>query len=271
MSAHAYPPAVWRLLREERPNDGAYNLAVDEAILRAVVAQLAPPTLRLYTWEPAVTLGRGQPVADIAQEVLRAHGYRLLRRPTGGTAVLHGDELTYSVAVPDDDPRVAGDIVASYRRLSRPILSALRAVGVSRVAAMSHSENRRMRSPVCFEISSDYEITVDDRKLVGSAQMRVRGGILQHGSIPLSGDIAHIGELLVARIHPERIRGRATTLEEALRHPISRRTLEEALVSAFGEILNLELQPGSLLLEERMVAERLVAEKYGNRAWTARH
>lgn len=271
MNAPAYPPATWRLLREEQSHDGAYNMAVDEAILRAVVARLAPPTLRLYTWRPAVTLGRGQPLADVDQEAVQAHNYQLLRRPTGGTAVFHGDELTYSVALRDDDPRVAGDIVASYRHLSHPILQALRAVGVARGAALSHSENRRMRSPVCFEISSDYEITVDDRKLVGSAQMRIRGGVLQHGSIPLSGDIAHIGELLVARIHPDRIRSRAITLEEALEHAIPRQTLEEALVGAFSERLNLALQPGSLLLEERMAAERLVKEKYGNRAWTARH
>ena len=106
-----YPPATWRLLRSA-PADGATNMAVDEAILRAVAAGRVPPTLRLYAWEPpCLSLGRAQAAADVDLGALRVAGgstelaevFDLVRRPTGGKAILHVDELTYSVVAPGDD------------------------------------------------------------------------------------------------------------------------------------------------------------------------
>lgn len=270
MDGPSYPRATWRLLTEPRPRDGAWNLAEDEAILRAVAGGHAPPTLRLYTFLPAVTLGRGQSIDEADRGMMALYGYRLLRRSSGGTAVFHSGEIAYSVVLPDDDPRIAGGVVASYRTLSQPLVYALEQVGLGAVQATSHPENRRVKSPVCFEISSDYEITVDGRKLVGSAQMRIKGGILQHGAIPLSGDIGHIGELLVSRPDPERIRARATTLNEVLERPVDWEEIAEALVAGFGRLLNVELQAGTLLPEERAEMEQLVAAKYTDERWTAR-
>ena len=108
-STAAYRPTTWRLLFDVHPRPGTLNMAIDEALARAVAARRAPPTLRLYGWSPpTLTLGRGQPYADADREALRRAGVTLVRRMTGGTAVLNRDELSYTVAVTDREPRLAG-------------------------------------------------------------------------------------------------------------------------------------------------------------------
>ncbi len=267
-----YPPATWRLILEPRPQDGALNMATDEALLREVAARRSPPTLRLYAWAPpAMTLGRGQPSADADAAALIADGITLLRRATGGTAVLHEDELSYTIAVVDDEPRLRGGIVESYRGLSAALLYALEKIGLRNAEASAHAEHRSgPRSPVCFELPSDYEITVGQRKLFGSAQMRIRGGILQHGTLPLSGDIARVGDYLTARPPAARIRARALTLRDALGHAAAWREIADALVEGFTATLTLTLVSTTLLPAERHLIDQLVTEKYTNPAWTQR-
>ena len=257
-------------------------MAVDEAILRAVAAEQAPPTLRLYAWEPAcLSLGRGQPLADVDLEAVQVAGFDLVRRPTGGKAILHVDELTYSVAVLEVEPRVVGSIVESCRRLSAGLVGGLERLGIADIAA-----DRRVapplagggKGPVCFEVPSDYEITTGGRKLVGSAQMRAQGAVLQHGALPLYGDITRICPLLSACPDPARVRARATTVEQALgsfgsaqdKRPVTWDGVADALAAGFAEALNLHLEPGTLTDEEHAWAERLRAEKYAADDWTHR-
>jgi len=197
-------------------------MALDEAILRAVSAGQVPPTLRLYTWEPAcLSLGRAQPLADVDMQAVWAADFDLVRRPTGGKAILHVDELTYSVVAPQEDPRVSGAIVESYRRLSAALVRGLEQLDVTGLVADQRVGGRRLEGPVCFEVPSDYEITIGGRKLVGSAQMRAHGVVLQHGALPLCGDIARICPLLSAHPDPARVRARATTVEEARGRSVS--------------------------------------------------
>jgi lipoate-protein ligase A len=119
----------WRLLITKIA-DGPTNMAIDHAIMEAVAGGRVPPTLRFYAWEPpCLSLGYTQPASDVDQDRLNARGWGLVRRMTGGRAILHTDELTYSVAVRANDPVVAGDIVESYRRLSRAILHCLHMLG----------------------------------------------------------------------------------------------------------------------------------------------
>lgn len=270
-----YPQATWRLLFEPYGRPGALNLAIDEAVARAVAARTAPPTLRLYAWSPpALTLGRGQPAADADAEALRRDGIALLRRMTGGTAVLNRDELAYMAAVTDAEPRLAAPSIAeSYRAISVALRQALARLGLTTEAARrtdAMALRRDARSPVCFELPADYEITVGGRKLVGSAQMRIRGGILQHGSLPLRGDMGDISRYLVARPDPARIRSRALTLHDALGRDVTWAAAAAAVRGAFREALALELAPAPLTPWERREVERLMAEKYGDPAWTAR-
>src|SRR5438105_4494622 len=115
----------WRLIVDPA-RDGAANMAIDEAILTAVGRGDVPPTLRLYRWEPAcLSLGYSQHASDADLSRIEARGWHLVRRQTGGRAILHIDELTYSVALPINHPLVAGTIVDSYRRLSSALLAAL--------------------------------------------------------------------------------------------------------------------------------------------------
>ncbi|MBN1249610.1 MAG: lipoate--protein ligase family protein [Anaerolineae bacterium] len=271
----AYPPATWRLILEPQPRPGMLNLAIDEAILRAVAEGKAPPTLRLYGWSPpALTLGRGQPYADADVRALQRDGIALLRRMTGGTAVLNREELTYAVAARHDDPRLSGSIAESYRGISEGLVRALHGLGVTEADASGREPGERpsraARTPVCFELPSDYEVTVEGRKVVGNSQMRVRGGIFQHGSLPLTGDMGDIGRYLTSHPSPARVRAVAMTLQEALGRTATWEEVADAVVAAFRVTLNLTLVPSPLTTGERQRVEALVGEKYGSEAWTRR-
>ncbi|HEX9617401.1 MAG TPA: hypothetical protein VGA03_08280, partial [Anaerolineales bacterium] len=114
-----YPLARWRLIHTP-PAPGAWNMAVDEAILEAVGRGQADPTLRLYAWSPpCLSLGYAQPSSDVDLPQLHALGWDLVRRPTGGRAILHTDELTYAVIAPLSEPRLAGSVLESYQSLSQ--------------------------------------------------------------------------------------------------------------------------------------------------------
>jgi lipoate-protein ligase A len=295
MSESVYPVAAWRLLVTPAA-DGATNMAVDEAIVRAISAGLVAPTLRLYGWvPPCLSLGRGQPGEEVARGACGRDGVEVVRRPTGGRAILHTDELTYSVVAPLDEPRLAGDIVTSYRRLSRALLAALNHLNVKveprsaplrgpephsaplrgpepRSAALRDTQHAAQNAnPVCFEVPSHYELmTLDGRKLVGSAQMRTNKAVLQHGTLPLVGDIARICRYLVAAPDPERVRARAATLESALGRPVAWAEAAEAMRAGFGTALNLELVSGELTHAEQGWVKELRAEKYADADWTWR-
>ena len=264
-----YPPATWRLLNSGMA-DGATNMAVDEAIARAVADGRVPPTLRLYAWAPpCLSLGRAQAGEKVDRTACLRDGVDVVRRPTGGRAILHTDELTYSVVAPPDEPRLAGDILSSYRRLSRAILAALEHLNVP---AMSQEEHRgdRAFNPVCFEVPSSYELTtLDGRKLVGSAQMRTEGAVLQHGVIPLAGDIARICAYLIGAPEPARVRARAATLEDVLGRTFEWKEAAQAMLAGFSRALNLTLQPGTLTPQERAWRAEL-EQKYASDAWTWR-
>jgi lipoate-protein ligase A len=198
---------------------------------------------------------------------------------TGGTAVLNRDELTYMVAVPAGEVRFSGSVAESYRGVSKALLDALRRLGVRGAEARGRADGGERpnapsrstsRSVVCFEIPSDYEITVGTRKLVGSSQMRVRDGILQHGSLPLTGDIADISRFLKARPDPARIRSRAVPLDAVVGHAVTWEEAADAVVGALMEVLNLTLVESPLLPAERERMDTLISEKYGNEAWTRR-
>jgi lipoate-protein ligase A len=252
------PHATWRLL-DTGWSDGATNMAIDEAILLGVAAGTSPPTLRFYGWQPpCVSVGYGQPLRDeIDLEACRRLGYTWVRRPTGGRAILHVDELTYSVVAPLKEPRVAGDILTSYRRLSTGLIAGLSRLGC-KAAQAEEGANRRPadRSAACFDEPSPYEVMARGRKLVGSAQARRRRVVLQHGTLPLEGDVTRLGQVL-ALPEPERtaqrdtLRRRAITLSEALGRSVAFHEVTEALAEGFATALNLTLVRGCLSEGER--------------------
>jgi lipoate-protein ligase A len=281
-SPASYPPASWRLLRSPVA-DGATNMAVDEAILVAVAEAAGEPTLRFFSWAPpCLSLGYAQAVAEVDAERLGRLGFTFVRRPTGGRAILHTDELTYSVIAPMDEPRVRGGVVESYQQLSAGLLRGLAYLGLGVRADKEYNaaETGSIKGPVCFEVPSNYEITVGDggrpRKLLGSAQVRKRGVVLQHGTLPLTGDIGRICDGLAfdneherARVR-ERVRERATTVAEVVGREVTWPQAAEALARGFAEALNLTWREAPLTAHEQELAERLRAEKYATEDWNRR-
>ena len=138
-----YPPARWRLIVDTAMRTGAENMALDEAIMEAVAAGDSPPTLRFYQWAPpCLSLGKRQPLDGVDLAACRADGVDVVRRATGGWAILHTDELTYSVALRPDDPRVSGAILDTYRTLSQGLIAGLRLLGRRRRDESRHTRWR---------------------------------------------------------------------------------------------------------------------------------
>ncbi len=255
----------WRVIQTP-PASGSWNMAVDEAMLESVGQGKSLPTLRLFAWQPAcLSLGYAQPVSDVDRAALHDRGWTLVRRPTGGRAILHTDELTYSVIAPLQEPRVYGSILESYRRLSEGLLFALHSLGLPARAEKEYSlpANRQPIGPVCFEVPSNYEITVSGKKLIGSAQARRREGVLQHGSLPLVGDLTRITQVLVfpspadRSLAGERLLQRATTVENCLGRAVSFDEAAAAFINGFEHALNLHLEPGELTAAEQKRALEL--------------
>ena len=253
-------------------------MAVDEAILEAIFTGEALPTLRLYAWQPAcLSLGHAQAFSEVNTEQVKANGWDIVRRPTGGRAILHVDELTYSVIVPLSEPRVRGGVLESYLRLSEALLEALRLLGLNPQANQQPSnQNSKTPNPVCFEVPSNYEITVNGKKLIGSAQARRKDGLLQHGALPLYGDLTRIIDALnfpdpaAVEKAKERLLAHATTVESELGFAIPWEQASQAFQDAFSQALNLDLEPADLTEKELARAKELVNEKYAHPSWTER-
>lgn len=281
------PSSPWRLILSS-PASGSWNMALDEAILESASEGHSLPTLRLYAWQPAcLSLGHTQPVADADLTALQSRGWELVRRPTGGKAILHVDELTYSVTGPKESCLLSGGVLDSYQRIAQALLAALRFLGLLAEArakplasagqlstkAGSHTD---AQNPVCFEAPSNYEITVGGKKLIGSAQRRTVKGVLQHGSLPLTGDLTRILQGLffpdaaAREVAARRLLERALTLESALGRRVAWQEAAAVFSRAFSETLGLTLHEDDPNGWEIQQASRLEVEKYRATAWTNR-
>ena len=257
---------VWRLLIDQ-PRDGASNMALDDALLEAQARGAAPPTLRLYRWAPAcLSLGRFQHSADIDRDACVRAGVPVVRRPSGGRALLHGDELTYALALRADHPALAGadSILESYRRISAALLAGLRLLEVP--VELAPAARRRGASAACFDTPASYELTVDGRKLVGSAQARRDGALLQHGAIPLTPHAALLNSLLAAP--PLDLDTKMIALDQALGRSVTFDSLAEALAEGFRAAWDVRLVPGTWTAAELARAEELRRARYNGDDWT---
>jgi lipoate-protein ligase A len=270
---------TWRLLYTP-PSHGAWNMAVDEAILEFTGRGIVPPTLRLFAWFPAcLSLGYAQSFQDVDLEKLSNNGWDLVRRPTGGRAILHTDELTYSVCGPNSESHLSGGVLESYQNLARALLMALEQIGINadskeNLVRLSQDEKN---NPVCFEVPSNYEITVNGKKLIGSAQARKKDGVLQHGSLPLRGDLTRIIQVLnfpdyLSRAEAgRRLLDHATTVENVLGYPGDWWVAAQAFHKAFSTVLEINLELLGLTVEEGERAMEFYTEKYNNPGWTEKN
>lgn len=235
---------AWRYL-DTGPASGADNMAMDEKLLAEAVKGSAVPVLRFYTWAPfAVSLGRFQDEASsVNLAACRKHGIDIVRRITGGRAVLHRHELTYSVISPIDNDLFPNDVLGTYKVIASGLLAGLVRLGVpaEMVSPSGHRAEmvqRGPKEPACFSSPSWYEILVHGRKIVGSAQRRLAGAFLQHGSILIDYDPA-----LEAEVIPGGGRKAAVTcIRQELGRVVELSDVKLAFRSGFSEALGVSIK-----------------------------
>lgn len=238
----------WRLL-EVVENSGAMNMAIDEAILAEVEAGNAPPTFRLYGWSPpCISLGHSQkPERELNLDRVKALGYDVVIRATGGRAVLHINELTYSVIAAHDSESWCGTQAESYRMISGALAEAILGSGIGvtldRGYPIEKPVDHRAMTP-CFSSTARSEVVFGNRKVVGSAQRRLRKSFLQHGSILVSREHRNIVNCL--KLDLEKHAGylkildeNAISLEEALGKSLSWKQLADGFSGRFAKALGI--------------------------------
>jgi len=258
----------WRLILDA-PARGAWNMAVDEALAEAVSTGLSAPALRLYRWKPpCLSLGftQGLDVADRA--FCAAHGIDVVRRPTGGRAVLHHLEQTYSVCAPLGAGPFSHDLQAAYRTICQALVAGLRSLGVP--AELSGAPGSGLIRPTeaipCFAGPASGEVVVGGRKLLGSAMRRVGDAILQHGALLEDWD----GELQAGCLglaDDASLRPAVVTLADVLGAPPAPAALVEALVAGWRAELGVTLVPSELTATERARAGLLDRERHAHGRW----
>lgn len=228
------PRERWRLIIERFPEPGPVQMARDEAHAR--LASASPPTLRFYRWsEPTVSIGRFQQWSIVAS-AREFSGFPLVRRPSGGRALLHGKDLSFAVTLPRRHSLAGLSVAESYRVLAGGLVRCLRALGLP-AEAVRRPERARSHSLSCRKAFSPYEISCNSEKVVGSAQWRPEAGFLQHGSIFPS--VVAGGWEEVARV----------------------------IVSGLEEEMGIGFETGESTEEETALAEALAREKYGAGGW----
>jgi lipoate-protein ligase A len=236
---------VWRLLVDGEA-DGPWNMGVDEALLNS--AQQGLPTLRFYHWTgPWLSLGYGQRRHASRLEELEAQGLQVVHRITGGRAVLHGCDLTYSVTLPES--LLPAGIQASYGKIADALVAGLTGLGLEVERSGRKSAAVGADGFDCFAAPAMDEICAQGRKLVGSAQRRAGGGVLQHGSIRFKPDSEAIQQ--AAGLVP----GVATSLWE-LGCEADLDALRGSMIEAFSKAFAVNIESGELSSAERAIADR---------------
>ena len=245
----------WRLIIDP-PMGGAENMASDEAMLlhAGTEGKSIPPTLRLYGWlSPTISIGCHQDAGQFS-----GHALPVVRRITGGRAVLHHMELTYSIVAHSDAAPFSGGIMGAYRRISSCIALALKDIGID--AGLSEKRKGYEKTPACFNSSVKYEVLVGGRKIAGSAQRRFKGVFLQHGSVLVQMDRA-----LNESVFGGNITGAMTCVGDQA--PAGREELQRAFIERVSIGLGASFTPGELTGSERRLMDTLVQAKYSQDEW----
>ena len=249
-------------------------MAIDEALLISCQEENQQnffPTLRFYQWKtPTLSFGYSQKWSKtVNQNYCRKWGINIVRRLTGGRAVLHHKELTYSLVARCQEGFFSGSILETYRHISAALTQAFNKIKAP-IQLINHPLNRHFSSfdslnKPCFFSTSKYELAYQGKKVVGSAQKRLKNSFLQHGSIPLELDLE---QLLGATNSRDRAKDiKVIALNEVLGYQIGLEDLIRILIRGFEEYFPLKLIPGRLIERELKLAERLCKEKYSQSWW----
>ncbi len=265
---------AWRYIDSNPPGRGAWNMAVDEVLFRAAEEGRADgPVLRLYAWEPAcLSIGYHQDVDRACDAAYcEAKGYDVVRRSTGGKAVLHADEVTYSVAAPFDAPPFSGlGLVETYGLIADALARSLEILGLKVTLHQRPLRSSPKITAPCFVVPSQKEILIGGRKVVGSAQRRGERAFLQHGAVPLTIDYEELGRATgQAAFDPEAYRAAFAGLAD-VRPGLDAGRVRRALREGFGEVFAGDWAELDLTPEEASAARRLAEERFGAPAWNSR-
>jgi lipoate-protein ligase A len=265
------------------PCSPAFNMALDEALLHWHSKGLIPPVIRFYEWNPAtLSIGYFQRAEkDIDFEQLHKLNVGFVRRPTGGRAVLHEHELTYSIIVNEDYPDMPKTVTEAYRVLSEGLLLGFRNLGLDAYFSIPDSEEKRAdlktpKSAVCFDAPSWYELVVEGKKVAGSAQTRQEGVILQHGAILIDLDDEKLISLFKfpSEASKERMRKhlpqKAVAINQLAQKPVDVETCISAFRKGFEDGLDIELVPYTLTEEQMNFVNNLAKTRYESDEWNFR-
>ncbi len=265
---------IWRFISFKRFN-AFENMAIDEAIFRQNQRTDALPTLRFYSWSPpSVSLGYFQTTwKEVNVEACRRHCVDIVRRPTGGKAVLHENDLTYAVIASEHNPLFPPDILGTYKIISSCIAEGLSKLGIeAEMEGDGRSYQDNSLRAACFSSPSRYELLAKKKKICGSAQLRSKGIFLQHGSILVDFDPFKTCALLLPQ-HGDRtwqtkkLRGSVTSIYEQIGAPVPVESICHVMKKSFEKKLDIKLVEGCLTPEEDSLKLRLMNDKYMNDKW----
>ncbi|MFQ5442825.1 MAG: biotin/lipoate A/B protein ligase family protein [Thermodesulfobacteriota bacterium] len=250
----------WRLIVDP-PSDGAENMATDEALLLSSASgDWAGPVLRLYGWRtPTISIGYLQDAAPLLEA-----GLPVVRRITGGRAVLHDSEITYSVVASSVGEKFSGGVTAVYSAISRCIVAALKDAGVDARFSAAMKGGSYRKSAACFSTYTRHEILAGKGKISGSSQRRLKDSFLQHGSI-----IFNIDRPLTASVFGESVLERTACVSDF--GEIGPGELRQYLVRRISDGLNAFFTPAVLSEAERALREKLLQSKYSSSGWNLNH
>ena len=249
-------------------NDAFTNMAIDETILQ----HCQIPTLRVYSWSPkAVSIGYNQNIIkEINLDYCKKNNIEIVRRLTGGKAVFHDKEITYSFILPENNNLLPREINEAYKTIAKALVIALKKININ---AEIKKVPERIETPICFNSSNWYELVINNRKISGSAQRRFNGKVLQHGPILIDFDYNKNNSIFNSDNdfgNIENLKQRITSLKRELNKEISYRELAKAIKLGFKENFDFDIVDTSLTQEEIKLAEKLRKEKYSTEEWNYR-
>lgn len=262
------------------PCSPSYNMALDEALLDLHSAGEIPPVVRFYEWNPAtLSIGYFQKAErDIDLAAVKAQNLGFVRRPTGGRAVLHEHELTYSVIVTEDYPDMPATVTEAYRVISEGLLLGFKNLGLDAYFSIPDTDEKREdlkkpKSAVCFDAPSWYELVVEGKKVAGSAQTRQKGVILQHGAILLDLDEEKLLSVFkfsspeVKEKMRKKLPEKAVAIHQLTDKEITIDQCVAAFKNGFEAALDIELVPYELTEDQLQYVKSIEETKYLNDEW----
>jgi len=264
---------TWRFLNTG-PRDGYQNMAIDEVLATKSVPHDNRSIFRIYQWQPyAISLGYNQEPEDLNLARCKDHKIDIVRRPTGGRAVLHAEEVTYSIIIPRESEFYSSDVLTTYNLINKGILKGLHLIGVKAELVERALDDTEKKSSSnkdkvpCFSKSAKFEIAFQGKKLVGSAQRRYEKSILQHGSILVGTFHLRLADYVAALKGPQvekfrqALAEKTISISQILSKKINYDKIIWAIKTGFQQCFDIYFFEGQLTPQENAEVQKLV-KKY---------